>query len=149
TGIDPSVHVDIEAALDLAAQHDVAYIFTLFASPTDLPDEWLASEAGRRAVATVLGELAGRYAGRAEISTWQVFNEPEWTIWNGEVQVADVQSLVELVAAAIHANSDTLVSVGGGRLDGITLWRDLGLDYLTVHWYDPMRASEWCVPCTT
>ena len=81
--------------------------------------------------------------------TWQVMNEPEWAIWDRHVAMTDVQDLVRKVAFAVHSETRALVSVGGARLDGLWMWQGLGLDYYTVHWYDPMKEAGECLPCVT
>jgi hypothetical protein len=149
SGIVPAVYEDIDAALVLADRSDVSFVFTLFSGPTDLPPAWLSTEEGRARLAETLGVLFAHYRDAPRIMTWQVINEPEWNIWDREVALTDVQDLVTKVAAAVHANSLAYVSVGGARMDGLRMWQGLGLDYYTVHWYDPMKQPTECLPCIT
>lgn len=149
TAINPSVYADIDAALALAEQYDLYYTFTLFSAPTNLPPAWLTDPARRQQLAAVLGELFARYSGNPRIHTWQVFNEPEWDIWQNRAAEADVVDLVRLVAAQVHARSTQLVSVGSAMADGLPMWRSAGLDYYTAHWYDYMSSGNWCMLCTT
>lgn len=148
-GIVPNVYEDIDAALVLAERSDVSYVFTLFAGPTDLPAAWLTTEEGRARLTATLRELFAHYRDAERIMTWQVMNEPEWAIWDRHVAITDVQDLVRKVAFAVHAETRALVSVGGARLDGLWMWQGLGLDYYTVHWYDPMKQAGECLPCAT
>jgi hypothetical protein len=148
-GIVPAVYDDIDAALELAERSDVSYVFTLFSGPTDLPAAWLTTEDGRARLTAALGELFAHYRDAERIMTWQVMNEPEWAIWDRHVVITDIQDLVRKVAFAVHAETQALVSVGGARLDGLWMWQGLGLDYYTVHWYDPMKQAGECLPCVT
>ncbi len=149
TGINPAVYADFDAALQLAETYDLYLVFTLFSGPSDIPGSWLTNAGQRGQLATVLGTLFARYNGHPRLLTWQVINEPEWDIWNGSVSQSAVQDLVRDIATSVHANSTAYVSVGAAMLDGLPLWKGLGLDYYTAHWYDYMSSGNWCARCTT
>jgi hypothetical protein len=149
TAVRPEVDADLDAALDVAELYSIDYVLTLFPAPSAIPDSWLGSEQGRAQVAAVLGDLFARHADSSRIVTWQVFNEPEWDIWGGQATEGEVRELVRLIADEVHRRTTAAVSVGGARLDGLPMWLGLGLDYLTVHWYDHMRARSECALCTT
>ncbi|KKK53278.1 hypothetical protein LCGC14_3096390, partial [marine sediment metagenome] len=146
TGINPAVYDDFDAALELAEQYDLYYVFTLFSSP-GAPGAWVTDPAQRAKLAEVLGQLFARYGDNPRILTWQVFNEPEWAIWNGKIEKEPVQATVKEIAAAVHANSNAYVSVGSAKLAGLPMWIGLGLDYYTAHWYDSMTGGS-CALCT-
>ncbi len=148
TGIDAAVYADFDAALALAEQHDIYYVFTIFSAPTDLPSAWLTNPTQRNQLADALGTLFARYSGHPRVFTWQIINEPEWDIRSNLVRLADVQALVEAVTASVHANSSAYASVGAASLDGLPLWMSLGLDYYTAHWYDYMADRGLCARCT-
>jgi hypothetical protein len=148
TGLALGVYQDVDAALALAEEHDVTYVFTLFSAPSALPSSWLETVAGRNRLVEVLGQFFAHYRDEPRIHTWQVINEPEWEIWNDIVSEDDVRDLVMKVASSVHENSTALVSVGSARLDGLPMWVGTGLDYYTAHWYDPMGDGEWCAICT-
>ena len=148
TGINPAVYADFDAALQLAEQYDLYYVFTLFSGPADLPSSWLTDPAQRSKLAEALGTLFARYGGNPRVLTWQVFNEPEWQIWSGQVNEGAVQATVREIAASVHANSNAYVSVGSAMLDGLPMWIGQGLDYYTAHWYDYMSDGDWCARCT-
>lgn len=143
-----SVYADFDAALAVADLLDVDYVFTLFSAPSELPAEWLSSEAGRDRLADTLGTLFARYADHPRILTWQLVNEPEWEIWNQIVELDDVRDLAVKVTAAIHQNSSALSSIGSANLEGLQLWGGVGFDYYTAHWYDPMDSGIACAICT-
>lgn len=147
-GINPAVFNDIDAALTLADKHDLYYDFVLFNSPTAIPSAWMEDAGQRAKLAQVLGTLFARYANHPRIVSWEVFNEPEWDIWNGKANQAAVQATVKDVAASVHANSNANVTVGAAMLDGLGLWVGLGLDYYRAHWYDYMSSGQWCAMCT-
>ncbi len=148
TGLDPTVYADIDAALALAEEHDLYVIFTLFAAPGDIPAAWLTDPAQRARLAEVLAPLFGRYRGHPRLMAWDLFNEPEWDIWNNKVPAEAVQATVRELAATVHAQSDAYVTVGSAMLDGLPLWVGQGLDYYTAHWYDYMSGGNWCAICT-
>jgi hypothetical protein len=54
---------------------------------------------------------------------------------------------VSAVAASVHANSGAYVTVGSATLEGLPIWKGLGLDYYQAHWYDPMASGNACAFC--
>ncbi len=148
SGINDDVYADLDAALALADRFDISYVFTLFSGPIDIPGPWLTTEDGRQRLADTLGELFARYQDNPRIMTWQLVNEPEWQIWNNLVELEPVQDLATKVSAAIHENSNALSSIGSAHLGGLPFWSDVGLDYYTAHWYDPMASGPECAICT-
>lgn len=147
-GLDAAVYQDFDAALELAEEHDLYYVFTLFSSPADLPAAWLVDPAQRSRLVDAVSELFAHYKDNPRIMTWQVFNEPEWSIWNGDVNKGAVQATVREVADAVHANSNAYVSVGSAHIGGLAMWVGQGLDYYTAHWYDRMSSGSACARCT-
>jgi hypothetical protein len=81
--------------------------------------------------------------------TWEVFNEPEFDIWEKRVKAEPTKALIAEIASSVHANCDAYVTVGGAMLDGIPTFKGLGLDYYQAHWYDYMQGGNWCALCTT
>lgn len=149
TGIDPRVYQDIDAALALADQYDLYYNFVLFEFPTKLPASWITNESHRQALADVLAPLFARYNGNPRIFAWEIFNEPEWDIWNGRVSEAGTVDLGKRIAASIHANSTAYATVGHAMVDGIPMWTSANLDFYQPHWYDYMQPGGWCAFCRT
>ena len=146
-GIKPAVFQDIEAALRLAQKHDVYFVFVLFSAPTHLPTEWTADAGQRSKLAAVLGTLAERYRDNPRVMAWEVFNEPEWDIWNGKAAKSDVVAAVDAITSEIHRNSPALVTVGSANIEALGMWTDSNLDFYQPHWYDPM-GKRACARCT-
>ncbi len=148
SGLNPRVYADFDAALDLAQTYDLYYDFVLFSSPSALPSSWMADPTQRAKLASALAPLFARYRGNLRVLSWEVFNEPEFDIWNGKANQAAVQATVTAIAAAVHQNSSAYVTVGSARLDGLPMWKGQGLDYYQAHWYDYMNRGERCALCT-
>jgi hypothetical protein len=106
--------------------------------PVDDPDALAALEV-----------LLERYGNEDRILAWEVVNEPEWQMWDGEVDEGDTIDFVGQVVDLIHANTSSYATVGSAMLDGIPLWENANLDFYSPHWYDYMSGGEWCVPCAT
>jgi len=148
TGLHPNVYKDIDAALALAADADVYFTFVFFSAPSHIPQSWLTNADHQRALADVLGGLAARYKTNNRVLAWEIINEPEWDVWNGKAGQAPVQGLVRSVAAALNGAGPAHVTVGSAMLDGLPMWKGLGLDFYQVHWYDYMASGQWCARCT-
>lgn len=148
-GFKAAVYEDLDTALVLAEAADIDLVLTLFAGPLEIPSEWLKTPEARLRFVDVLDDLFVRYANHPRIMTWQVMNEPEWAIWNNVVDAGLVRDFVREIAERVHASTSALVSLGSARMDGLPYWTDLGLDYLTVHWYENMTERTQCVPCVS
>ena len=148
TGLDPAVYADFDRAMELAAKHDLYLDLVLFSSPTALPKAWETDPVKRGALAAALAPLFARYGSDPHLLSWEVFNEPEFDIWANKIDEASVQSTVRAIAAAVHANGGTYVTVGSAMLDGLSMWVGTGLDYYQAHWYDYMDQGDWCAICT-
>ena len=147
-GIHSTVFQDLDAALELAEEYDFYFTFVLFAGADNLP--WVNSGSQRAALAEVLGdELFARYEGHEHIFSWEVFNEPEWEIWDGRVDREPVQDIVSRVADQVREKGSGYVTVGSAMIDGIPMWEEADLDYYQPHWYDYMESGDWCAWCTT
>jgi len=148
TGLNNSIYADFDAALELANTYDLYYNFVLFSDTTSIPNSWLTNPTQRQNLANVLGPLFARYKNNPRVMSWEIFNEPEFQIWNGEIAQAPVVDTVKAIASSVHANSPALVTVGSAHLDGLSMWFGTGLDYYSPHWYDYMGSGGWCARCT-
>ncbi|GIW59644.1 MAG: hypothetical protein KatS3mg087_0710 [Patescibacteria group bacterium] len=148
--VNPTVYQDIDAALAIAQEHDIYHTFTLFSSATDIPRSWMQDSTQRNALVQNLVPLFNRYKDNKRIIAWQVFNEPEWQIYNNQVTEQEVVSFTETVNTAIKSTSSRwLVTIGSAMLDSLQIWKDSNLDFFTAHWYDYMNSGNWCATCRT
>lgn len=148
TGINNAVYADIDAALELAETHDIYYTFVLFSAPSHLPQAWLNDPVQRQALTNSLKQLFSKYQNHPRIMTWEIFNEPEWDMWNGVVNTNNTIATVTSIADAVHSSSNKYVTVGSAMLDGLPFWTNTPVDYYDAHWYDYMNPGEWCALCT-
>lgn len=147
TGLNAAIYPDFDAALALAAKYDIYLDLVLFNAPTAVPSGWINDATQRQALANVLAPLFAKYKTNTRILSWEVFNEPEWDIWNNKIALAPTQATVKAVAASVHANSGAKVTVGSAMLEGAGMWVGQGLDYYQAHWYDYMSSGGWCARC--
>ncbi len=103
-----------------------------------------ASPPGREAlVDRLVVPLVRRCTGEHAILAWDLFNEPEWVTRGAgslrpfaPVGRAAMRDFIRRAAAAVHAESRHLVTVGLASARGLDFVMRLGLDVYQVHWYD-------------
>ena len=160
TSLNPAIYADFDAAISLANQYDLYYNFVLFGGPNQFPSTWRTDPAQRAQLATVLGPLFARYKDNPRVMSWEIFNEPEWEIWNsgGAVSEAHVKAMAVEIIKSIRLNAPkTLVTVGQALVGGfnsnqraIAMWTDVDLDFYSPHWYSPHTSPfSICAMCTT
>jgi hypothetical protein len=161
TGVDQYVFPDLDAALKIAANHNV-YLdlvlldFGFMSNATSVNGVQLGGHAnvintaaGQQALLNnVFSPVFTRYAHNPYVLSWEVMNEPEWAITeDGAVNsnisqpstLANFQSFTRLVAAAVHANTGSYVTVGEAAMKWAPQWVGQGLDYYQIHYYDWMH----------
>ena len=148
TAVREEIFADIDAALALAEQYDVSYVFVLFSAPSALPEAWMESDESRQALAASLAPLFARYAGHPRLLAWEVFNEPEWDAWAGRVNADAMVDTAARIVRAIHENGTALATIGSAHVGGLPFWTGVGLDFYQAHWYDPMMTARNCARCT-
>lgn len=147
--VNPRVYADIDAALALAEKHNLNFVFVLFSGvgPDNMPAAWVNDPAQRQQLANALGPLFARYASNNRIIAWELFNEPEYQIWNGQASQANVVALAQLLEQQVHSRSKALVTVGSAMVDGLPIWKNVNLDFYAPHWYSNMGSGDWCAAC--
>jgi len=125
SGIDEFVTKDFDAALEIAQRHNIGINFVLldFRFMYDAKTEngvqlgghasVLSSPAGRQAlVSNVFEPLFRRYAKHPAVLSWEVMNEPEWTLRDAgtvhkevsqPLTLAEFRAFVKLTVQAIHS----------------------------------------------
>ncbi len=137
-----STYADFDRALELAEQHDVYYNFTLFNTPSEV------NLSNPQATVNALTPLFQRYGNHPRILAWEVFNEPEFEVWNGVVSESQTVNFTKAIVDAIHEHTSSYATVGHAMLDGIPMFASVGLDFYQPHWYDYMSPGNWCALCT-
>jgi hypothetical protein len=154
-GLESHVFADMDAALAAAKRHGIQLTFALTdfgllekdkgmgAVPAGNHADLLKDPAKRHAmVDRVLTPLFQRYGTNPTIEAWDLFNEPEWVTrgwftlpWKG-VSRKQMHSYLKEAASAAHQHARQPVTVGLANAKGLSLVRDLGLDFYQIHWYD-------------
>src|SRR5581483_5818185 len=119
TSLDPAIYPDFDAAVALAETYDLYLDFVLFSAPSHLPASWLSNPIQRNQLAGALVPLFARYANNPHVMTWEVFNEPDFDVWNNKVTESDLRAFVQAITTTVHKNSMAYVTVGMGFIDGL------------------------------
>jgi hypothetical protein len=164
--LDPFVLVDVDAALQLAAQFDVRVVFSLFdflwcarvqhveGVQTGGRRRILAQPGSRAALLErIVTPIAQRYASHESIAAWEIINEPEWSTFGTgtfdprfSIGRRAMRRFITDAAAVLHAHSTQPVTVGSAHASWLNLVTGTGLDFYQVHWYDRLDPR---LPLTT
>lgn len=161
TGLGPTTVADLNAALELAEEHDLYLMLTLFSFDNfrngNGPN--MANVIGDGAsLAALVANAVRPFAAAAEASphkdrliAWDVINEPEWAITgvgvggdqdfdpNTELTVvshAAMETFVSAVLAGLRAESGALTTVGGAAMKWAHAWSNVDIDFYQMHIYD-------------
>jgi hypothetical protein len=155
-GLDDEFFADMDAALTCAAEAGVRLCLVLFdyAWMHDPARQAGLADAIERLVVPLL-DVYGTNGPRAElgraIHSFDVINEPDWVTAEFEphrahapLALAGLRTFVGDVASHIHAQSEALVTLGGGRVRFVAEWDHpaYGLDFIQVHSYPDVRYQE-------
>ncbi|HET9496422.1 MAG TPA: cellulase family glycosylhydrolase [Chloroflexia bacterium] len=166
TGLDEFVFQDLDAALEIAQRHNIALNLVLldhrFAFDARMENgvqlgghsEVLATPDGHQAlVRNVFEPVFRRYANHPAILSWEVMNEPEWTLLDAgtvdrtvntnPLTLATFREFAELTIEAIHDVAGSYATMGCADAKWAQNWMGLGLDYYQIHFYD------WMAPYST
>jgi hypothetical protein len=162
SGIDEYVIQDFDSALEIAQRHNIALNLVLL----DFRFVWdariengvqlgghasvLATPAGQQAlVRNVFEPVFRRYAGHPAILSWEVMNEPEWSLLDAgtidrekvsqPLTLATFRAFAQLTIDAIHEVAQSYATLGCADAKWAQNWVGLGLDYYQIHYYDWMQ----------
>ena len=162
TGLDEFVMQDFDAALEIAERHNIGLNLVLldFRFVHDATVEngvqmgghasVLATPEGQRAlVRNVFEPVFRRYANHPAILSWEVMNEPEWTLQDAgtvdrkfisqPLTLATFRAFAQLTIDAIHNVARSYATIGSADVKWVQNWAGLDLDYYQVHYYDWMQ----------
>jgi hypothetical protein len=108
------------------------------------------------AVVRPLARAAQASEYRDRLLSWDVINEPEWALHGANpygdpaytpmkgldtVEHAQMEAFVEETVAALHEETPgAKVTVGSAGVKWAHAWKNVGLDFYQVHWYDWLDA---------
>jgi hypothetical protein len=163
TGVDDMFLEDLDAAIDLAEQHDMYLVLSLFSDrfwttrqtangvalgghAASLSEPSLRASLVEKAIVPMLQHLA--FTDR--VLAYEIVNLPEFGVQelnkdnDGRIRVplADAQAFVKDVVAAIHANTVALATLESNRATNMQQWRGLGLDFYSFQWADWQEPYE-------
>jgi hypothetical protein len=161
SGLDEFVMRDFDAALEIAQRHNIGINFVLldFRFMYDAQIEKgvqlgghasvLATSAGQEALVRNVFEPIFRHcANHPAILSWEVMNEPEWTLRDAgtvhkevslPLTLADFRAFAQLVIDDIHSVAGSYATIGCADAKWAQNWLGLGLDYYQIHFYDWMK----------
>ena len=115
--------------------------------------------------------MVTRFANTPNLFAWEIINEPEWSVSDigaggaGDMVLkVEMQRFCGMIASAIHANSNKMVTVGSAALKWcsprvgpavLNMWSDSALkaacgndakavlDFYQIHYYDWMNNADW------
>lgn len=160
TGLDEAFYADLDAALAIAAQNDIALLLVLFDYRWfDAPEvvdgvqlfgraTTLTDPAKRRSLLDkALLPLLARYGAHERI-IWEVINEPEGAMHVPQgnrvpdaVSAREMQTLVGEIVTLIHTRSSRPVTLGSASHGSLPYWTESGLDVYQYHFYDQVAAG--------
>ena len=155
-GLDDAFFNDADAALTVIRESGLRVVFVLFdfhwcrgartIKGVRCGGHCATLRAGPRheaLFANVIEPILARYGNEPAIAAWDVMNEPEWVTFRSgslsplhTVSRAAMRSFLLQTTARIHGHTRQPATVGLASLRGLSLCRDIGLDFYQVHWYD-------------
>ncbi len=145
--ITPEVTRDLDAAVRIAAEHDLFLDLVLFPDVAQLPPAWLTDPRGHAAVAGALRPLIRRYARSGRIISWEVVHEPEQAVTAGIASDEDLRGFIATNARMIRGNSRAHAAMTAASVEDLGRWRALGLNWYGVTWLGFPRSGVGCVTC--
>jgi hypothetical protein len=154
---------DVDEALQIAERFGIRIVFALFDFHWFYPAQFHNGvQMGGRArfitdtrlrkhlLSNVVQPILARYGSHPAIHSWDVFNEPEWILrgirsWRffHAASVRKFRSFLNEVVQLIHNESIHPATLGLARRRSLTLFQEIQLDYLQLHWYDKQKDELW------
>lgn len=163
TGLDESFFPDIDAALEIAARHDIYLVLTLLSSgfwtadctsgpvrlgghSATLADRAMRRELIDRGIVPLLEHVATS----DRVVAFEIIAEPEWGIQELNSQpdvriklpLSVVRDFVDEVVHAVHQHTSAMATVESNRFSNMQAWQGLHLDYYSFSWYDWLEPYE-------
>jgi Cellulase (glycosyl hydrolase family 5) len=166
TGVDDYLFKDIDAAINLAEEHNIHLMlvlvdYTFFNKAKYLGNVKVGGHAdiakdGAKRQAyldNALKPMLERYASNPTIVAWEVNNEPEWAMQipiaqirnlvSNRIPVATMQSFVVEQVKYVHMYAHQPATVGSAMRSMIfDYWTDAKLDFYDFHYYPYMELTQ-------
>jgi hypothetical protein len=164
TGLTSTTLADLGALLELAEQHDIYLMLTLFSFdnfktmlPANRRMDTIALDANLRAglvnnVVRPFARAATEHQYARRVIAWDVINEPEWAVTGPSLYGGDepfdptddlspithqqMETLLADVITGLRAESTALVTVGAAAMKWKSAWSELDQDFYQFHIYD-------------
>jgi hypothetical protein len=149
--LDESFFRDMDAALEAAARHRVRIMFVLldflWCGETEFLEgvqlggrSYVLQDPSHRVALldVILRPILERYESESQIFAWDVINEPEWIT---TVERQELAAFLRESVSLIHSTTSHPVTVGSAGVRWRKIYRDLGLDFYQVHWYDNLKRQ--------
>jgi hypothetical protein len=147
-GIQPNVLADLDAAVALLHKHNLVAEFSFFNHPTDMPDQWWSTLAGRQGLIAALNVIMQRYASDTAIFCWELGNE-----WAASFDPLGSQTqawrdagydLIQRFTAQVHqtcAYALATVTSGGAADIAQFIGHNLNLDFYATSWFNTSNPN--------
>jgi leucyl/phenylalanyl-tRNA--protein transferase len=156
-GLDDAFFADLDAAIEALRASGLKAVFVLvdflwFAPPSLVSGvqtggrrELVASDTLRaELVEKVFAPIARRYANEAMVAAWDLFNEPDWSVFGlgtldprSSIQRSTMRRfLADLASVFRREGAKQPLTVGLARASSLPLVDGLDLDLYQMHWYE-------------
>lgn len=149
TSLAPGVAQDLDAALRLAARHDLYLLPVLFPDADRIPGTWFTEERQSAALAAALRPMFARYRTNRHLLGWEVATRAERLEDSGAASREQLRRQARhLLRVLEQAAPDRLAFIAPSGVDRIDGWTGLGADAYLPH--DPAGTKgEACASCRT
>jgi hypothetical protein len=163
TGLDDYFFADLDAALEIAARHNIYLVLTLLSSgfwtaDCGTADVHLGGHATtlsdpvkrRTLVQQGMLPLLQRVAKSDRVIAFEIIAEPEWGIQElhtesdarKKLPLSVLRDFIGESVTAIHQHTAALATVESNRFSNMQAWQGLHLDYYSFSWYDWLEPYE-------